>query len=35
VSNAMSPDGFVAGPNGELDWFAHSGFLKSTGGISP
>src|SRR2546427_9462407 len=35
VSNAMSLDGFVAGPNGELDWFAHPGFLKSTRSISP
>jgi len=30
VSNAMSLDGFASGPNGELDWFAHKGFLKGT-----
>ncbi len=30
VSNAMSLDGFVSGPNGELDWFVHEGFLKGT-----
>ncbi len=28
VSNAMSLDGFVSGPNGELDWFVHEGFLR-------
>jgi dihydrofolate reductase len=26
----MSLDGFVSGPNGELDWFVHDGFLKGT-----
>jgi dihydrofolate reductase len=26
----MSLDGFASGPNGELDWFAHKGFLKGT-----
>jgi len=30
VSNVMSLDGFVSGPNGELDWFVHSGFMKGT-----
>jgi dihydrofolate reductase len=26
----MSLDGFVSGPNGELDWFVYDGFLKGT-----
>jgi dihydrofolate reductase len=30
VSNMMTLDGFVSGPNGELDWFVHSGFMKGT-----
>jgi dihydrofolate reductase len=30
VSNMMSLDGFIAGPEGELDWFVHDGFLKGT-----
>ncbi len=30
VSNIMSLDGFVSGPNGELDWFVYSGFVKGT-----
>src|SRR5690242_13138927 len=30
VSNLMSLDGFVSGPNGELDWFVHPGFVKAT-----
>jgi len=30
VSNAMSLYGFMSGPNGELDWFVHEGFLKGT-----
>jgi dihydrofolate reductase len=30
VSNSISLDGFASGPNGELDWFAHKGFLKGT-----
>jgi dihydrofolate reductase len=30
VSNIMSLDGFVSGPNGELDWFVHAGFVKGT-----
>ena len=30
VSSAVSLDGFVSGPNGELDWFVHEGFLKGT-----
>ena len=30
VSNVMSLDGFVSGPNGELDWFVYAGFVKGT-----
>ena len=30
VSNFMSLDGFVAGPKGELDWFATDDFMKKT-----
>lgn len=30
VSNFMSLDGFVSGPNGELDWFVYAGFMKGT-----
>ncbi len=30
VSNVMSLDGFVSGPNGELDWFVYPGFVKGT-----
>ncbi len=30
VSNLMSLDGFVSGPNGELDWFVYDGFMKGT-----
>ena len=30
VSNVMSLDGFVSGPNGELDWFVYAGFVKRT-----
>jgi dihydrofolate reductase len=26
----MSLDGFVSGPNGELDWFVYAGFVKGT-----
>src|SRR5262249_31348169 len=30
VSNLMSLDGFVSGPNGELDWFVKKGFPMNT-----
>ena len=30
VSNVMTLDGFVSGPNGELDWFVYAGFVKGT-----
>lgn len=30
VSNWMSLDGFVSGPNGELDWFVKKGFPMNT-----
>jgi dihydrofolate reductase len=30
VSNLMSLDGYVSGPEGELDWFVSEGWLKGT-----